>query len=120
MLTLFLRQIMNCISCQAPFKCESQQGSCWCFSLPNILPVTKDVNCLCKACLIDKINDELARLYETKSNSELVTLAAQYQNQFPVEKLDYYLNEDGYRVMTKWAHLKRGYCCGNGCKHCAY
>jgi hypothetical protein len=23
-------------------------------------------------------------------------------------------------VMTKWAHLKRGYCCGNGCKHCAY
>ena len=120
MLTLFLRQIMNCISCQAPFKCESQQGSCWCFSLPNILPLTKDANCLCKACLIDKINDELARLYKTKSNSELVTLAAQYQNQFPVEKLDYYLNEDGYRVMTKWAHLKRGYCCGNGCKHCAY
>ncbi len=33
---------------------------------------------------------------------------------------DYYYNEDGYFVFTEKYHLKKGYCCGNGCKHCPY
>nr|WP_229321430.1 DUF5522 domain-containing protein [Larkinella knui] len=33
---------------------------------------------------------------------------------------DYYYNEQGYIVFTKEYHLKRGYCCKNGCKHCPY
>jgi hypothetical protein len=33
---------------------------------------------------------------------------------------DYYINEKGLLVFTKKYHLKRGYCCGNGCKHCPY
>ncbi len=33
---------------------------------------------------------------------------------------DYYINEDGYFVMTEKYHLKRGYCCKSGCKHCPY
>lgn len=33
---------------------------------------------------------------------------------------DYYLNEQGYIVFTEAYHVKRGYCCGNGCKHCPY
>lgn len=33
---------------------------------------------------------------------------------------DYYVDEQGYRVFTKKHHLKRGYCCTNGCKHCPY
>lgn len=32
---------------------------------------------------------------------------------------DFYL-ENGYRVMTKLYLTKRGYCCGNGCRHCPY
>jgi hypothetical protein len=32
---------------------------------------------------------------------------------------DYYI-ENGYRVMTKAFLTKRGYCCGNGCRHCPY
>jgi hypothetical protein len=28
--------------------------------------------------------------------------------------------EDGKYVFTKEFHLSRGYCCGNGCRHCAY
>ncbi len=35
------------------------------------------------------------------------------------EGLDYY-NEGGYRVFTELYHLKRGYCCGSGCRHCPY
>ncbi|MBU2915365.1 hypothetical protein KO526_15305 [Reichenbachiella agariperforans] len=29
-------------------------------------------------------------------------------------------NESGLIVFTKEYHLKRGYCCKNGCKHCPY
>ena len=33
---------------------------------------------------------------------------------------DYYYNEDKLMVLTTSYLLKRGYCCGNGCKHCPY
>ncbi|MCS7073974.1 MAG: DUF5522 domain-containing protein [Bacteroidia bacterium] len=33
---------------------------------------------------------------------------------------DYYISEQGFFVFTEAYHLKRGYCCGNGCKHCPY
>ena len=37
-----------------------------------------------------------------------------------VEGEDYYYNDQGYIVLTESFHLKKGYCCGNGCKHCPY
>ncbi|MFM6934562.1 MAG: DUF5522 domain-containing protein [Flavobacteriales bacterium] len=33
---------------------------------------------------------------------------------------DYYISEEGYIVFTEKYHLKRGYCCKSGCKHCPY
>ncbi|MFC5627020.1 DUF5522 domain-containing protein [Algoriphagus winogradskyi] len=38
----------------------------------------------------------------------------------PLSSEDFYFNEQGLMVFTKSYHLKRGYCCGNGCKHCPY
>ena len=41
----------------------------------------------------------------------------------PYSKLDpedYYKHPDGYLIFTEKYHLKRGYCCKNGCKHCPY
>ncbi|WP_147205922.1 DUF5522 domain-containing protein [Segetibacter aerophilus] len=37
-----------------------------------------------------------------------------------VEGEDFYYNELGFFVMTEKYHLERGFCCGNGCKHCPY
>ncbi|HZL11357.1 MAG TPA: DUF5522 domain-containing protein [Prolixibacteraceae bacterium] len=37
-----------------------------------------------------------------------------------VEGVDYYMNPDGYRVMTEHYLVKRGYCCSNGCTNCPY
>lgn len=37
-----------------------------------------------------------------------------------VEGEDYYFNEKGLMVFTAVYHLKRGYCCGNGCLHCPF
>lgn len=37
-----------------------------------------------------------------------------------IEGIDYYLNEEGYVVLTEKYHRERGFCCGNGCKHCPF
>jgi len=36
-----------------------------------------------------------------------------------VEGIDYYF-EDGLMVLTEHFLKKRGYCCGNDCRHCPY
>ena len=36
-----------------------------------------------------------------------------------LEPEDYYM-EGPYMVFTAAYHLKRGYCCGAGCRHCPY
>ncbi|MDO1447233.1 DUF5522 domain-containing protein [Rhodocytophaga aerolata] len=33
---------------------------------------------------------------------------------------DYYFDEKGFLVFTEKYHLKRGYCCKSGCRHCPY
>ena len=38
----------------------------------------------------------------------------------PLEEGDFYLSEEGYKVFTEQYHLKRGYCCESGCRHCPY
>ena len=38
-----------------------------------------------------------------------------------VEGKDYYLDAaTGYLVFTAEYHLKRGFCCHSGCRHCPY
>jgi hypothetical protein len=37
-----------------------------------------------------------------------------------IENEDYYFNEKGLITFTAKYLLDRGYCCGNGCKHCPY
>jgi hypothetical protein len=33
---------------------------------------------------------------------------------------DFYFTPEGYVVWTEQFHLRRGYCCGSGCRHCPY
>ncbi len=37
-----------------------------------------------------------------------------------LEPEDFYTTQEGYIVFTEKYHLKRGYCCKSGCKHCPY
>ncbi len=41
-------------------------------------------------------------------------------NKENLEPEDFYMSEEGYLVFTEKYHLKRGYCCQSGCKHCPY
>ena len=33
---------------------------------------------------------------------------------------NYYFNDNGLLVFTEYYLSQRGYCCGNGCRHCPY
>lgn len=48
-----------------------------------------------------------------KSNSK-------YKGQELLGDGDYYLTPEGYKCFTEQYHLKRGYCCQSGCRHCPY
>ena len=37
-----------------------------------------------------------------------------------IEGIHYYVNDEGYVVLTAKYHSERGYCCGNGCLHCPF
>jgi hypothetical protein len=37
-----------------------------------------------------------------------------------IEGVHYYINKDGYIVLTEKYHLEKGSCCGMGCLHCPY
>ena len=36
------------------------------------------------------------------------------------EEPDTYFTEEGLMVFTRAYHLRRGYCCGSGCRHCPF
>jgi hypothetical protein len=36
------------------------------------------------------------------------------------EGIHFYINKDGYIVLTEKYHLEKGFCCGMGCLHCPY
>ncbi len=92
----------TCERCGQSFGCDAniKDKKCWCMELPVVpaLPAQyKD--CLCPACL-----NEISL---KKNNGDLK------------EGEDFYL-EKGLFVFTEKFHLNKGYCCGNGCRHCPY
>jgi hypothetical protein len=42
------------------------------------------------------------------------------EKSIPLTQGDYYLNAQGMMVFTEKYHLRRGFCCESGCKHCPY
>ncbi|MGB4972981.1 MAG: DUF5522 domain-containing protein [Cyclobacteriaceae bacterium] len=105
------------MKCSSQFSCGSlSEGGCWCASLPNIVSVAAQ-DCLCKPCLITQINNQIEQFLETEKASKLDFI--KYQTSELVEGIDFYI-ESGMYVFTKWYHLKRGYCCNSGCRHCPY
>jgi len=49
----------------------------------------------------------------------MVTDPPHPQSPAPLAPEDYYM-EDGLLVFTAAYHLKRGSCCGSGCRHCPF
>ena len=106
-----------CSRCHAVFNCGPAQGeeTCWCERLPHLpLLADKQADCFCSQCL----SEAIAKLKPADSGP-----GAAINQQSSLAQLregeDYYL-EGGAMVFTAPYHLRRGYCCDSGCRHCPY
>jgi hypothetical protein len=116
-------KVKNCSTCKKPFNCGDTSGgiACWCNDFPPIFVPTDVVDCLCPSCFTaacsEKIEDYVSTLTaETAPKNIAKDLP---KSTTLIEGIDYYL-ENGNYVFKAWFHLKRGSCCGNGCRHCPY
>lgn len=114
----------RCGECGESFHCASDDANtsaqCWCYALPPILPLQTEQACLCASCLKRRIADDLPGHLKLIGHDKAVALAEKYSIDTPLEEgIDYHM-EEGFMVFSSWYHLKRGYCCDNGCRHCPY
>lgn len=51
----------SCPQCGTNFTCGIAEGgqTCWCFDLPNVVPVDEETACLCPDCLQKHIQNQL-------------------------------------------------------------
>ena len=112
---------INCPGCGQQFDCQpASVEQCWCYALPAVPLPAAEQRCLCPDCFKEAAQQAVARFVRAYKAGEQPNTAPQYKRPGPpVEDLDYYM-EDGLLVMSAWHHLKRGYCCGSGCRHCPY
>jgi len=107
----------NCPSCGIEFTCGPivEEKKCWCDSLPHIsASATEDHGCLCRVCLNELIaRRELNKIPVTQTPTPVTNQTSL------IEGEDYYC-EGATIVFTAAYHLRRGYCCESGCRHCPY
>lgn len=118
-----MRKVKNCSTCGTPFDCgDNTEGSkCWCNDFPPIFVPSEVVDCLCPVCFKNSCSLKIEEYVETITPETALHNKAKDlpKTSHLVEGIDYYL-EDGNYVFKTWFHLKRGYCCQNGCRHCPY
>ena len=101
------------------------KGLCWCEKivvpghiLSRLASEWVEPACICRSCL-----EAIARVSASLKDPDAV-LAEVFRltrsNDSTLLPEDYYMDEDGKMVFTSVYHLKRGVCCGNGCRHCPY
>ncbi|MGH2667018.1 DUF5522 domain-containing protein [Flavobacterium sp.] len=116
-------KVKSCSTCGSAFDCgDTLEGKkCWCNDFPPIFAPTDVIDCLCPKCFknacevkideyVTTISPETALKNKAKDLPKTTNL---------VEGIDYYI-ENGNYVFKSWYHLKRGFCCKNGCRHCPY
>ena len=54
-----------CPACGTEFDCGAKSGreTCWCFNLPNVMPVDSKQDCLCPQCLKKRIDEHVFLKY---------------------------------------------------------
>ena len=112
-----------CDGCGAEILCDasSKKSTCWCQSFPH-LPfdvAVEEFRCLCPSCLGDRLDRSVQRAIKTDIEKTLVQIADSVSNDEFVEFVDYRI-ENGNYVFSSWYHLKRGFCCGSGCRNCPF
>lgn len=110
-----------CAQCNARFLCgPSSSASCWCNEYPAIFQLEDVSECLCEICLKKAMIEKISKYAESIDPSKIDQVEIKkYKTSNSIEGIDYYV-ENGMYVFTRWYHLKRGYCCESGCRHCPF
>jgi len=120
----------TCQQCDSIFSCgtsdvlnaKSTQDSvgCWCNAYPSVMQIKATGDCYCPECLRINIAKEINRYLEETDFAQAKEMAKRFQNNKKlIEGIDYTIEQNN-TVFTQWYLMKRGYCCGNGCRHCPY
>lgn len=84
------------------------------------MPVENARACHCPKCLALLVSKTINSRLDVSTPEQALKLASQHRDDTTlVENIDYSI-EAGNLVFSRWYHLKRGSCCGNGCRHCPY
>jgi hypothetical protein len=85
------------------------KGACWCAQveipealLAQVPPELRNVNCICRVCVMAS--------HRTKNAGSAASKVLPGEFYF----------DGGLMVFTAAYHLRRGYCCDSGCRHCPY
>ncbi len=103
----------KCPLCGRPNDCQlctnaAYKGPCWCAQakipdalLARVPPDLRNQACICRTCV--------------------AIFHLEHANISPPSILpgDFYFDH-GLMIFTAACHLRRGYCCGSGCRHCPY
>jgi len=106
-----------CASCKAVFTCGPTQTDerCWCENLPLVPLVAGECkDCFCPECLAQAIAEVTTRAIKPAAVSTGVGSMQELR-----EGEDYYVDGAAIVFTTRY-HLRRGYCCESGCRHCPY
>ena len=111
----------TCPQCQTVFDCAGcSTGACWCMAYPPILSCAATDDCLCPACLTAVCAARIVQTIDDRAVHLHPPAAALACQGLPViEGLDYSI-DNGLWVLSRWYLLKRGECCGNGCRNCPF
>ena len=103
-----------CPLCGGDNRCQlcspaAYKGACWCARvevpaelLEQVPEEQRNRACICPDC-VEKFHQRRA-----------------VQPPHSASSGDFYFDPDGRLVFTAAYHLRRGYCCGTGCRHCPY
>jgi len=105
-----------CAQCGATFACRRSKA-CWCAAYPPLLAAGAATDCLCPNCLHGRVAEAVEAFVADYAAGKVENTAPRYDcdPKQLLEGIDYYL-ERGRYVFTTWYHLKRGVCCGSGCR----
>lgn len=100
----------SCSMCGESFGCginNNNAESCWCNDLSRV-EIVDGLDCCCPKCLARIVQEQQRTTWDIGNLALHLT-----------EGTDYY-REGNAIVFTSLYHLRRGYCCDSGCRHCPY